>query len=339
MKKVLSVFFAIVMIATFVPMAFAAGECKHEFNTETLNRPEAVMSKPGYFVCSLCGEKVSANPADGREVIRAIFNWSCIVENVYIFNAPLASEIIEHFNQEWTYLEDNIGPEEGYWYVEYEQEKVDEWVGKLIALTAEYEEFLKENGAKKVIDVSEYLILSEFASFELGYKYTNEQMSAIIYNVPEEVKAKSWASEEAAEEYLRFAYKNPEEASQEEFDKTLIGMKNYLVEFKNCLDGIHNFYKATDNYDGTHNVYCAFCQKDGEQNVSHIWDEYISDENATENADGTKTAKCKYCNATDTVVDEGSKIKGKFSLVYNDIIEFVKMFISLIESLFKTISK
>lgn len=335
MKKVLSVILAIMLIASFVPMTFAEGECEHIFNTETLHRPKAVLSEPGYFICSLCGEQVSAAPADGIGVIRAIFDWYCLVENVYIFNKPFDSEKNEYFNREWTYLEDNIGPDEDCWYTEYEQEKVDEWVEKLVALTAECECYLKEIGAKKVIDVSEYSILSEFAIYELSYKYTGEQMNAIIHNVPEEVKAKAWASEEAADEYLRFAYKNPEKASQEEFDKTLVGMKDYMAEYKNCLDGIHNFYKAKDNFDGTHNVYCAFCQMDGEQNTSHTWGEYISNGDATTEADGTKTAKCEKCQATDTVIDEGSKIKDKTSILYRDLIELIRMFIDLIINLFK----
>ena len=40
----------------------------------------------------------------------------------------------------------------------------------------------------------------------------------------------------------------------------------------------------------------------------HDFVEYISNNDATEEADGTKTATCEFCGATDTVVDEGSKL-------------------------------
>lgn len=41
---------------------------------------------------------------------------------------------------------------------------------------------------------------------------------------------------------------------------------------------------------------------------NHLYGEYISNNDATEEADGTKTATCEFCGATDTVIDEGSKI-------------------------------
>lgn len=41
---------------------------------------------------------------------------------------------------------------------------------------------------------------------------------------------------------------------------------------------------------------------------NHPYGEYISNNDATEEADGTKTATCEFCGATDTVIDEGSKI-------------------------------
>ena len=42
--------------------------------------------------------------------------------------------------------------------------------------------------------------------------------------------------------------------------------------------------------------------------LGHSFTNYISDNNATYDADGTKTAKCDNCEATDTIVDEGSKL-------------------------------
>ena len=43
--------------------------------------------------------------------------------------------------------------------------------------------------------------------------------------------------------------------------------------------------------------------------MGHSFTNYISDGNATLGSDGTKTAKCDRCDATDTVLDEGSKLK------------------------------
>lgn len=57
------------------------------------------------------------------------------------------------------------------------------------------------------------------------------------------------------------------------------------------------------------NIFRPFCTRwfnclDG----NHIYGEYISNNDATEEADGTKTATCEFCGATDTVIDEGSKL-------------------------------
>ncbi len=41
---------------------------------------------------------------------------------------------------------------------------------------------------------------------------------------------------------------------------------------------------------------------------NHPYGEYISNGDATEETDGTKTATCEFCGATDTIVDEGSKL-------------------------------
>lgn len=74
------------------------------------------------------------------------------------------------------------------------------------------------------------------------------------------------------------------ETTQVEFDA---GWKEYLVPFydmlMDCLDG------------------------------NHPYGEYVSNGDATEDADGTKTATCEFCGATDTVVDEGSKIDNSCS--------------------------
>ena len=42
--------------------------------------------------------------------------------------------------------------------------------------------------------------------------------------------------------------------------------------------------------------------------LGHSFTNYISDNNATVDSDGTKTAKCDRCDATDTIIDEGSRL-------------------------------
>ncbi|MDE7439374.1 MAG: MBL fold metallo-hydrolase, partial [Clostridia bacterium] len=42
--------------------------------------------------------------------------------------------------------------------------------------------------------------------------------------------------------------------------------------------------------------------------LEHSFTDYVSDNNATTEADGTKTAKCDRCDATDTIIDEGTKL-------------------------------
>lgn len=83
--------------------------------------------------------------------------------------------------------------------------------------------------------------------------------------------------------------------------------------------------KATGKGDGTHTLLCTVCNQPGdpvpcvdtnhdckcdtcEQALSHVFTNYVPDNNATCAADGTKTATCDVCGkATDTIPDEGSK--------------------------------
>ena len=66
--------------------------------------------------------------------------------------------------------------------------------------------------------------------------------------------------------------------TQAELDFLAGKLNSFYPFIYNCLDGIHNY------------------------------GEYISNNDATETADGTKTATCEFCGATDTVIDEGSKL-------------------------------
>lgn len=67
---------------------------------------------------------------------------------------------------------------------------------------------------------------------------------------------------------------------------------------------------------------------------NHLYGEYISNNDATEEADGTKTATCEFCGATDTVIDEGSKLVREPASFIEMIIAFFRMLIEKIRGLF-----
>ncbi len=76
-----------------------------------------------------------------------------------------------------------------------------------------------------------------------------------------------------------YFYNAEDFANQSEYDIAVDTLaRPYFTIITNCLDG------------------------------NHPYGEYISNNDATEEADGTKTATCDFCGATDTVIDEGSKI-------------------------------
>lgn len=88
--------------------------------------------------------------------------------------------------------------------------------------------------------------------------------------------------------------------TQDEFDAALAMVKSFYDLMFACLDG------------------------------NHPYGEYISDNNATEEADGTKTATCEFCGATDTIVDEGTKLPKKE-------VSFIDIIFALIKELFAKI--
>ena len=67
---------------------------------------------------------------------------------------------------------------------------------------------------------------------------------------------------------------------------------------------------------------------------NHPYGEYISNNDATEEADGTKTATCEFCGATDTVIDEGSKLVKEPASFFERLIALIKEFFAKILSIF-----
>lgn len=93
--------------------------------------------------------------------------------------------------------------------------------------------------------------------------------------------------------------------TQAEFDAALAMVKPFYDSMFACLDG------------------------------DHPYGEYISDNNATEEADGTKTATCEFCGATDTIVDEGTKLLKKEASLFEMLFDLIKDLFALILTMFK----
>ena len=76
----------------------------------------------------------------------------------------------------------------------------------------------------------------------------------------------------------------------------------YLQSAANCENAAVYFHS------------CSVCGEIGKttftygEALGHSFTNYISNNDATTEADGTKTAKCDRCDATDTIVDEGTKL-------------------------------
>ena len=96
-------------------------------------------------------------------------------------------------------------------------------------------------------------------------------------------------------------------------DDTVTQLSNYKP-----ADGVvKNNIEATCTDDGSYDlvVCCSACGEEQSRTnvivhaVGHKFVNHVSDGNATTTQDGTKTAKCENCDATDIVIDEGTKIR------------------------------
>lgn len=95
-------------------------------------------------------------------------------------------------------------------------------------------------------------------------------------------------------------------ATQADFDAAMEKIKPFYESVIACLDG------------------------------NHPYGEYVSNNDATEEADGTKTATCEYCGATDTIVDEGTKIVKEEEPIsfFEKLFALIKEFFAMIFSIF-----
>lgn len=284
MKKVLSVILAIMMIATVVPMAFAAEECEHVFNEETLVRP--TIKSEGTFVCSACGESVAVKLADYSNFNPAYSIITAAETSIYSSEEAsyeIMSKLDRWFSEIVDYMEKS-GIDSLFQMTEYEQEHVD-------ALT----EILN----KDVLPLEEVV----FYGIEIGYAVTlvthyEAYYGEEIYEIPSD--ASYIAFENLGSEFGAIQQKvleDPTSVTQEEYDAVAEKAIAFFTNIISCAEGKHIYENATDNGDGTHSADCTFCDAEG-ITEAHTWGEY------TENADGTKTANCISCEATDTIVPE-----------------------------------
>lgn len=329
-KKLISMVLAVVLALSVMPMAFAAQECEHEFNEETLVRP--TLYEKGYYICPLCNENVYVELADFRGMYLALYEFYAVVDSVYIYEKPFEVEMQDYFVIKYTEIEDSFTSKS---WAEPEQTELDALTARLEELTKEYKIYLDEIGSVRVVDVSEYWYWCEmFASSMIYLDYTEEELKRVFDDFSEEAQDKAFESRQAAREYLSNVRENPENASQEEFDKLAEDCITYVKASYNCLENNHQFTKGTDNADGTHSLCCYYCTAPAEETAAHEWGEYISNGDATVNSDGTKTAECIYCEATDTVTDEGSRIDDDTTVLITYIVEFLKLLIEFIKSVF-----
>jgi hypothetical protein len=68
----------------------------------------------------------------------------------------------------------------------------------------------------------------------------------------------------------------------------------------------HTWGTWTADDEAYHSATCQVCGES--ESRSHLFDVYVPNNDATKDADGTKTSTCVLCDATDTVIDEGSKL-------------------------------
>lgn len=318
MKKVLSVILAIMMIATFVPMAFAEGECEHVFNEETLVRPE-IPESTGYYICSACNETVVVKAADYSQWYSAMLALQATRYSIYLPDGVLDTQEVYDLDNEFAdvFASGKISELK----IESEQNEIDFITDRAKEYKTAIDTILEENGAVLVVDTTDYYFYGMYCDTAFFIKkHDLNEIWAMEERFPEEMIAAGSKATGDTIAYIRTAKENPEEASQEEFDAILKDQKIFAEAFFNCLEGKHDFLNCTDNLDGTHSLVCKFCSFDAKESVAHEWGEYIS------NGDGTQTATCKYCDATDTT---GEKIFDWSK----EISEVISIFISLIESL------
>lgn len=155
----------------------------------------------------------------------------------------------------------------------------------------------KISNGELVIVINAYKLAKLDLDIQFYYEYNEWQNLKLVSRKYNE---QYWNEYNNAYDQMEMAYA----LSQAEFDAAVDKLISLYSLFINCLDGVHNY------------------------------GEYISNNDATEEADGTKTAVCEICGATDTVVDEGSKLVREPASFFEMLIAFIKAFFEKIFSIF-----
>lgn len=292
MKKVLSIILAVMMIAACAPMAFAEGECRHEYDVH-------VIMNEGYDNCEKCGVR----SADFTECFKAYVKLYGKAWSVGYSKTDNGTILNRYYND----------ANNGY----------DIW--KLHCAAADEQDFV--NNATKAVNEyietlnDEYIIVYD-ATELVSALFRIEALSMAPYNE----KVLGMFSEDILEEPLKL-YKRYTDLVEGismgdvvdreeciEYGKSATDLLSGIVS---CIDGNHDLGNFTDNGDGTHSADCTFCNTK-DVTSEHEWGEYFTSD------DGSKTAKCKYCDATDT--DNFEKdIRDFFELLINLIKSFIEV--------------
>ena len=156
-----------------------------------------------------------------------------------------------------------------------------------------------------VIDTYEYWDM--FLNFAGGFLHQSAEEQKELMDRVEKFNSEKYINAKSeADIGAEILSKMEGDITQAEFDAAMEKMKPLYNLYVACLDG------------------------------NHPYGEYISDNNATEEADGTKTATCEFCGATDTILDEGTKLpKEEAASFFEMLFDLIKDFIDIIFSLFK----
>ncbi len=246
MKKLLAVLIAVAMIASAIPVAFAAEEeCEHRFDNFIGERPN--VRDDGYCYCSMCGVK-SANLSG---VVEVFFESVAVNFSVYDYEADVdrgyIMEVLGNVTDELYYVEEGDDFFIGY-ATEKDQSEIDSRVknAKLVL-----DEFKKENYAVvyDATELAEKYITVQFQAQWFGGErnyfgdFYNEMMSAMA------------DYEKIVEKVETGVITGNYEECAKEADKLISCLDRQIL----CLSGNHTFGEYTDNGDGTSTAKCEYC--------------------------------------------------------------------------------
>ena len=275
MKKLLSIIIAILMIVTTIPMAFAAEDCDHAFNTETLNRDTLE------FTCSSCNEVVVCKSADYTELStigQLAYYMICDNKGTEGNSLEFYNEGVDDILERYPYLMDGE-------YTEYEQAEVDAAVDELLALAEEINDKF-ENG--------EYGIAINFYPFYSSYF---EVFYCLAKNGIEGAAAVQYLKDFFSEEYIL-----EKDALYSEYIGKMYEIQNAFVNGNGTAEAAAEFKEYAEK---TGEIYKNMlnCLED-----VHSFS-YETTAPATCEADAIEVGTCTECGATTERTVEGSKLE------------------------------